>query len=243
MTTTITVESPIRETPRVAQVRGRFDLPLADRSTMHWTVDLPLDARPWQIGLVVGPSGCGKSTIARRLWPDALDASAALAHLDRGSVLDAFPDDWGIADIVELLSSVGFASPPAWLRPYRVLSTGEQFRVTLALRLASAPEGGLVVCDEYTSTVDRTVAQIGSHALARTIRASAKKYSSRSARWILDEQGREEVISRSEMSTFGPDVVARSPCKRSRPLDPFLRPSRRLPLPGACKLLSPPPGP
>jgi ABC-type glutathione transport system ATPase component len=34
---------------------------------MEWNVSLPLDVRPWNIGLIVGPSGCGKSTIARRL--------------------------------------------------------------------------------------------------------------------------------------------------------------------------------
>src|SRR5207244_1988839 len=147
-----------------------------DHGRLRWTVDLPLDRRPWQIGLVVGPSGCGKSTIARRLWPDALDHTAALARLERGSVVDAFPDGWPIGDIVELLSSVGFASPPAWLRPFRVLSTGQQFRVTLALLLASAAPGGLVVCDEYTSVVDRTVAQVASHALARTVRRRGLRF-------------------------------------------------------------------
>jgi GNAT superfamily N-acetyltransferase len=176
MKTIITVESPIIETPRVAQVRGLFDLPRADHSRVSWTVDLPLEAHPWQIGLVVGPSGCGKSTIARQLWPDALDHSAPLRHLDRGTVVDAFPDGWSIADITELLSSVGLAAPPCWLRPFRVLSTGQQFRVTLALLLAGAAPGGLVVCDEYTSVVDRTVAQVGSHALAKTVRRRGLRF-------------------------------------------------------------------
>jgi ABC-type Mn2+/Zn2+ transport system ATPase subunit len=176
MHTTITVESQIVETPRVAQIRGLFDMPRLERSTLNWTVDLPLEDRPWQIGLVVGPSGCGKSTLAQRLWPAALDHSAALQHLDRGCVVDAFTDDWPIADIAELLSSVGLASPPCWLRPFRVLSTGQQFRVTLALLLAAAPPGGLVVCDEYTSVVDRTVAQIASHALARTVRRRGLRF-------------------------------------------------------------------
>ncbi|HYV40110.1 MAG TPA: ABC transporter ATP-binding protein, partial [Gemmataceae bacterium] len=170
MQTTVTVESPIVETSRVAQVRGLFDLPRAERSSLTWSVALPLEERPWQIGLMVGPSGCGKSTIARRLWPEALDHGSALQRLNRGCVVDAFPDHWPIADITELLCSVGLASPPCWLRPFRVLSTGQQFRVMLALLMANAQAGGLVVCDEYSSVVDRTVAQIGSHALARTVR-------------------------------------------------------------------------
>src|SRR5205807_3394137 len=65
----ITVETTIRETARVAQVRGLFDLPAEKTSRLQWRVELPLAERPWHVGLVCGPSGCGKSTIARRLWP------------------------------------------------------------------------------------------------------------------------------------------------------------------------------
>src|SRR5262249_46776545 len=69
--------------------------------------------------------------------------------------------------------SVGFASPPAWLRPFHVLSTGQQFRATLARLLAEALADGqrpTIVCDEFTSVIDRTVARVGSAALARTVR-------------------------------------------------------------------------
>ncbi|HUE17055.1 MAG TPA: ABC transporter ATP-binding protein [Planctomycetaceae bacterium] len=76
-----------------------------------------------------------------------------------------------IKEITLLLSSVGFSSPPSWLRPFGVLSNGEQFRATMARALAeSGRGGGLVVMDEFTSVVDRTVAQIGSAAVAKTIR-------------------------------------------------------------------------
>src|SRR5204863_2808518 len=92
------------------------------------------------------------------------------------SVLDGFPVDVPIKELIELLSSVGFSSPPAWLRPYHVLSTGQQFRVTLAWLLAAAPSDRLVVCDEYTSVVDRTVAQIGSAAVAKTVRRRGQRF-------------------------------------------------------------------
>ena len=106
--------------------------------------------------VLVGPSGCGKSTIARHLFP----VSREEAWPDDRSLLDAFPPELSIKDVVELLSSVGFSSPPAWLRPYRVLSTGQQFRVNLARLLASAKPGQPCVIDEFTSTVDRTVALV-----------------------------------------------------------------------------------
>lgn len=170
----ITVESPVLVTPRVQQVAGLFDLPLAPTSRLEWDVTLPLDEKPWHVGLITGPSGCGKSTIARRLWPAETARGAGLAWPADRSVLDAFPAGLSVKDITALLSAVGFSSPPAWLRPFHVLSAGQQFRATLARLLAESPE--LCVLDEYTSVVDRTVAQVGSAAVARAVRSRKQRF-------------------------------------------------------------------
>jgi energy-coupling factor transporter ATP-binding protein EcfA2 len=166
----IEVSSRVLETPRVLQVRGMFDLPEAKTSALAWEVDLPLSARPWHVGLIVGPSGCGKSTVARHLWPGAGEGPSSWPA--DGSILDGFPEALGIKDVVEILSSVGFSSPPAWLRPFHVLSTGQQFRVTLARQIADACLGERrpIVFDEYTSVVDRTVARVASAALEKVVR-------------------------------------------------------------------------
>jgi ABC-type ATPase involved in cell division len=175
----ITVESPVVETARLAQVRGLFDLPAEKVSRLTWEVDLPLEERPWSVGLITGPSGCGKSTVARRLWPD--EAAAARDWPRDRSIVDAFPAALSVKDVTALLSSVGFSSPPAWLRPFHVLSTGQQFRAALARLLAEAlarpaDQRSPIVFDEYTSVVDRTVAQVGSAALARTVRAHGLRF-------------------------------------------------------------------
>jgi energy-coupling factor transporter ATP-binding protein EcfA2 len=171
-TTTITISVPIERTPRVQQVEGLFDLAPSRQAEVCWEVGLPLEDRAWHVGLIVGPSGCGKSTIARHLWPAHLAREPAWPA-DR-AIVDAFPQGLSIKEIVALLSSVGFSSPPAWLRPFSVLSTGQQFRARLALLLAVSPD--LAVMDEFTSTVDRTVAQIGSHALAKSVRQRGQKF-------------------------------------------------------------------
>ncbi len=182
MNTHIIVESPVPDTPRVQQVRGLFDLAAERVSRLEWHVRLPLEERAWNLGLIVGPSGCGKSTIARRLFAETAERDeqgrpAQFAEwLARGAVVDAFPETMPIKDVVALLSAVGFSSPPAWLRPFHVLSTGQQFRVTLALLLATTPRGQRIVFDEYTSVVDRTVAQIGSAAVAKTIRQRNQQF-------------------------------------------------------------------
>jgi ABC-type lipoprotein export system ATPase subunit/GNAT superfamily N-acetyltransferase len=172
MQTILTVESPIVESARVAQLRGMFDLAVEKTTRLEWNVSLPLDERSWNIGLIAGPSGCGKSTIARHFWPGHLHHDFVWPR--HAALLDGFPAGLSIKDITALLSAVGFASPPAWLRPFHVLSTGQQFRVTLARLLAEAPE--LAVMDEYTSVVDRTVAQIGSAALAKVVRQRGQRF-------------------------------------------------------------------
>jgi GNAT superfamily N-acetyltransferase len=141
-----------------------FDLPERETASVRFAAELPHENVPWQIGLIVGPSGSGKTTIARtafgklagrRRWPR-----------DR-AVVDCFGRR-SIKEITAMLTSVGFSSPPAWVKPYHVLSQGEQFRCDLARALLSRKRR--IVFDEFTSVVDRTVAKIGTAAVAKTVR-------------------------------------------------------------------------
>jgi energy-coupling factor transporter ATP-binding protein EcfA2 len=163
---------PVRRTPRVQQLEGLFDVPPSQRSERVWHADLPIEARSWNIGLIVGPSGCGKSTIARRLFETQL--VDGFEWSGESCLCDGFPAAMSIKEITELLSSVGFSSPPSWLRPFHCLSNGEQFRATLARAIAECPE--LFVMDEFTSVVDRDVAKVGSAAVAKAIRRRQQRF-------------------------------------------------------------------
>lgn len=165
---TITRSIEIADTPRVMQMSGMFDIPPAAKSQQSWEIDFTLPEK-WNVGVIVGPSGSGKSTIAGELFGPQLVAGHEWPR-DK-SILDGFPAGMSITDIVGLLSSVGFSSPPAWMRPFHVLSNGQQFRVNLARTLAEATiDKKPKAVDEYSSVVDRTVAQIGSAAVAKTVR-------------------------------------------------------------------------
>jgi ABC-type molybdenum transport system ATPase subunit/photorepair protein PhrA len=197
----ITREVPVVRSPRVQQMVGMFDVEPEKRSRQTWELDLTLPEK-WNVGVIVGPSGCGKSTIAGEWFGDNLVSSWQWP--DDKSILDAFPKSLGIKEIVNLLSSVGFSSPPAWVRPFRVLSNGEQFRVNLARTLAELPQ--LAVVDEFTSVVDRTVAQIGSAAVAKTVRRRNQKFIAVSCHrdvldWLEPDWVYEPAINRLTLSS------------------------------------------
>jgi hypothetical protein len=189
-----TVSCPIRDSFRVQQVAGVFGLPVREVTRDRFEVDVPGANENWQIGLIVGPSGSGKTTIACRAFGDRVYAGAAWP--DRRAVVDSF-DELSIRHVVELLTAVGFGSPPAWIKPYNVLSNGERFRCDLARALSVGWVSGVrhvessigcqvsgksdtpnltpdtspvVVFDEFTSVVDRTVAKVCSAAIAKGIR-------------------------------------------------------------------------
>jgi ABC-type ATPase involved in cell division len=164
-------ETAVVRSPRVLQLEGIFDVSPSERSVESWEVNFDYPDN-WNIGVIVGPSGSGKTTIANELYKDHVVDDHEW-HESK-SILDAFPTEMSIKEITTLLSSVGFSSPPSWIRPYRVLSTGEQFRVNIARTLAESRD--LAVVDEFTSVVDRTVAQIGSAAISKTVRRRGQKF-------------------------------------------------------------------
>ena len=160
----VAVESPLSDSIRAAQVSSMFDVPPSAKAHLEWEGDAPLDDRPWHVGLIVGPSGAGKSTLLRSMFGKPKEYAWKAA-----SVIDDFPEAYSVKVIAEICQAVGFNTIPAWLRPYKVLSNGERFRVDLARRLLTDPSD-VIVCDEFTSVVDRQVAQIGAHAVQKFIR-------------------------------------------------------------------------
>lgn len=173
---TIQVTCPVHDSFRVQQVAGMFDVSLQEKCAQEFAVELPDRASDWHIGLIVGPSGSGKSTVAGAAFEDVL-YGAAHWPADK-AVVDCF-GSIPVRQVVELFTAVGFSSPPSWVKPYEVLSTGERFRCDLARALAAGHESDerekgdsrpLVVFDEFTSVVDRTVAKTCSSAIAKGIR-------------------------------------------------------------------------
>jgi len=165
------VESLISRTTRARQLEAAFDVPATERHQLAWRANLPIEQQPWRVGLIVGPSGSGKSTILR----DCFGGEAPMTWTGDG-VVDDFPDDASIETVQGVCSAVGFNTIPAYLRPFHVLSNGEQFRVTMARRLLESTAGTPIVVDEFTSVVDRQVAKIGAHAVQKWVRRNDRQF-------------------------------------------------------------------
>ena len=120
-------ESKPKKSFRVASVIGKFDLQSENvKERFVGEIDLTND---WQIGLIVGKSGTGKTTIAKELFPNAYVTSY---KYNSETILDDMPECCSVQDITNAFNSVGFSSPPSWLKPYSVLSNGQKMRVDLA---------------------------------------------------------------------------------------------------------------
>tara|TARA_R100000541_G_scaffold21538_3_gene31493 strand:+ start:1055 stop:2116 length:1062 start_codon:yes stop_codon:yes gene_type:complete len=143
-----------------------FDYEFDGTSTFHPheinSIDRETTLKDFGIGLIVGPSGSGKTTLLKEFGEEKEPY-----WFDNKSIASHFDD---IDDVQDRLGAVGFNSVPSWMRPYHVLSNGEQFRARLARQLDSN-----IVVDEFTSVIDRDVAKSCSNAVSRYVKRNNLK--------------------------------------------------------------------
>jgi GNAT superfamily N-acetyltransferase len=180
---TVKLQTAVRRTFRVEQVAGMFDVPLGQiegrkskvegqgkashpKLCHELVAEVPGLDEEWTIGAIVGPSGSGKTTLAKAAFGDAIYRRRKWPR-DR-ALIDCF-GDMPVKLLTQALAAAGLGSPVAWLKPYRVLSTGEKFRADLFRSFLTLKS--VVVFDEYSGALDRTVAKTASAAFARLLRS------------------------------------------------------------------------
>ena len=133
---------------------------------------LPLDL-PRLLALT-GESGAGKSTLLRAAARDLRDRGARVVDLDdltlgTRPVIDRIGGS--LDDAIATLSRCGLGEARLMLRLPSELSEGQRYRLRLALAVDALREtGGWIVADEFTATLDRTLAKV----LARNVHRLAQ---------------------------------------------------------------------
>jgi ABC-type lipoprotein export system ATPase subunit/GNAT superfamily N-acetyltransferase len=166
----ITLTSKIQNDKYTEYVYDAFDIQNREETSVTIPMDIDgLNSFEWNIGVIYGGSGSGKSTILKEL------GGIKTIEFDVDKPLISNFDWLEPEEASRVLTSIGLSSVPTWLRPFRLLSNGEQYRAYLAYLVASSKEGETILVDEYTSVVDRDVAKAMSLALQKYIRREKKK--------------------------------------------------------------------
>lgn len=154
---------------RAARVKSLFNA--ESGASFSLDAELPIEDDGWKLGVIVGPSGSGKSSLGRKIF--GAEAVYAPVWPADQPIVDAIAPDGDFDAVTGALAAVGLGNVPTWLRPYRVLSNGEQFRANLARLIADAPARAVV--DEFTSVVDRQIARFGALAFGKAWRRGSGK--------------------------------------------------------------------
>lgn len=153
---TVPLLSSVRVTDLGRATAAPFDYAIPEETTFH----------PWQrpslpdafgLGVIVGSSGSGKTLLLREFGPVETPVWAEVAP-----IVEHFAS---AEQASTMLYAAGLSSVPLWYLPHHALSTGQRFRADLARTLTASP----ALIDEFTSTIDRTVAEAVSVSLRRAV--------------------------------------------------------------------------
>ncbi len=165
----LTLKCDPSQTFRCTKAANSVDLNIDKKLTHEFKVNADLE-KDYNVGLIIGNSGSGKTTLARKIFGDDFDKPILDPDIP---IIDQFNEKYTYEDCSNMLCAAGLSQVPCWIRPAKTLSNGQKARAEIALRLSNDDE--IIVIDEFTSVVDRTIAKIMSHTVQKIARIKNRK--------------------------------------------------------------------
>lgn len=166
----VKLESPVSNNFRCKMACDSLDIDIKKKSIHHLKIENVIIPETWNIGLVYGASGSGKTTLAKTIFGDSVFTSSIS---EDEPIINQFPKEYTYEQCAAILSGIGLNSVPCWVRPVKTLSNGQRARAEAALMMVK--NDGIILIDEWTSVVDRTVAKAMSHCLQKFARKNNKQ--------------------------------------------------------------------
>lgn len=174
--------SSVRRTFQTHAVQQAFDI---SPDNVHSTVikDLSFTIQPSSIVLVLGPSGSGKTSLLQLLeetgreldglvggevrLPGNLRAQSFRDFRSEKPLIDAMGEE-DVYSALYLLGLAGLSEPALYLKRFRELSKGQQYRAMLAKLMAS--RSNVWIADEFCANLDPATASIVADSVQRMAR-------------------------------------------------------------------------
>lgn len=135
--------------------------------------DLELPIQPGDLVCFTGASGSGKSSLMRAAKTELVKADQTVLDLDELELGDRVlieALDGPVSEAMGILASCGLGEARLLLRTPNELSDGQRFRFRLALAVSKKPDW--IVADEFSSSLDRTLAKVVAFNLRRLAEGS-----------------------------------------------------------------------
>ncbi|MFQ5734917.1 MAG: ABC transporter, partial [Planctomycetaceae bacterium] len=150
---------PKQQSTRASIVMDHFGIGFeTGRHVIAEGLELPI--RSGDVVCFTGASGSGKSSLMRAVVEQLRGAAAVMnaddLELPETILVEAI--DLPVEESLPLLSSCGLGEAHLLLRTPQELSDGQRYRFRLALALSRKPNW--IVADEFSATLDRTLAQV-----------------------------------------------------------------------------------
>ena len=166
----LTLKSDVSKSFRCQKAANSLDIDTEKKSVHHFKVNADIKS-DYSIGLIVGASGSGKTTLIKNIFGD--DCLNEILNMTQ-PVINQFPEHYSYDECAAMLSGVGLTAVMCWVRPAYTLSNGQRARAEVALQMAK-DAGNVIVIDEWTSVVDRTVAKVMSHCIQKHAKRTGKQ--------------------------------------------------------------------